>query len=82
MSRIVEMTFRPRLPERMLKSGYERMTPEAAWNAVRWWYVHTEPGYVFARGGRCRTARVARREIDAAHAQMKVEREHLPRPPR
>ena len=42
-------------------AGYQRINPRMAPDAVIWWYVREyEDGFVFARGGRCRTTREAR----------------------
>lgn len=57
--------------------GYERDGAQhiQIWDAVRWWYVHLEDGYTFARGGRARTAHDARDAI--RNARNEHERDAL-----
>lgn len=48
-------------------AGYVRLAgPRYAPDAVAWWYVGKLDGHRFARGGRVRTSRLARRAIDDA----------------
>jgi hypothetical protein len=57
------------------KTGYVRVllrTEDP--NAVAWWYVRDfRDGFVFARGGRCRTSKLARSLIYRATVQARVE---------
>ena len=59
-----------------LMQGYVRVAgDQMAEDAVQWWYWWTYPdGWAFARGGRVRTVREARRMHRAAHAEMQRER--------
>lgn len=59
--------------------GYERMVREPSPSAVRWWYFETEHDFVFARGGLCRTTRIARGLLRDARQQMPLERDALSR---
>lgn len=48
----------------MTTQGYQRIVPGFSPDAVAWWYVvEFEDGYVYARGGRCRTTRDARDQL-------------------
>lgn len=45
----------------MIKSGFQRIIPHQDPEAVAWWFVREfEDGFIYARGGRCRTTREAR----------------------
>lgn len=45
----------------MTAQGYVRLIAGRHPEAVSWWFVRTfDDGFVYARGGRCRTARQAR----------------------
>lgn len=56
-------------------AGYERLQITPHPEAVRWWYWETREGYVFARGGRVATSRLARRAIAQAQHESRRERE-------
>lgn len=66
----------------MIKSGYHRMTPHHADDAVSWWFFRTwKDGFAFGRGGRCRTSREARHLItDLYNASEHQHHEWLRRP--
>lgn len=59
-----------------MKQGYERIAgPREDLRAVAWWYVEDlGDDVVFARGGRVRTSRLARRAIEHARAEARAER--------
>lgn len=61
----------------MIECGYERiMGPEPHPEAVTWWFFRSwDDGFAFARGGRCATSRIARRQLDSLSDQS--EYEHL-----
>lgn len=51
----------------MTKSGYARLVPHHDEEAVTWWFYRDfDDGFAYARGGRLRSARQARKAIDAA----------------
>lgn len=57
-----------------MSQGYVRVTDDRMHpEAVQWWYWWQKEGWAFARGGRCRTIREARRLIREAHAEMQRE---------
>ena len=50
----------------MTNSGWVRLVPDFHPEAVTWWFYRCfDDGFCFARGGRVRSAREARRSIDA-----------------
>jgi hypothetical protein len=58
----------------MMMQGYKRLTPFSKPDAVIWWFVREyEDGFVFARGGRVRTNRLARSELMAAYGESQRE---------
>ena len=59
-----------------IESGYRRVLPNPDPCAVAWWFVRRErDGRIFARGGRCRTSKLARSLIRVAkiHARKELE---------
>lgn len=62
--------------------GYKRLTPYESDDAVAWWYIHMfNDGYVFARGGRVATNRLARKAIrDASDHAARDHRSFTERP--
>lgn len=58
-----------------MSQGYVRVTDDRMHpDAVQWWFWWQKEGWAFARGGRCRTIREARKMIRAAYGEM--QREH------
>lgn len=67
------------LADRKIEQGHRRVLPHADPCAVAWWFVHREDGFVFARGGRCRTSKLARSLIHRAAIQAREEFQAIPR---
>lgn len=61
----------------MTDIGYTRVRDNRMWvDAVQWWYFwEYDDGWAFARGGRCRTLREARRLIRNCHGERQRERQ-------
>lgn len=65
-------------PDETETSGYQRIVRQEDPNAVSWWFVVREKnGRVFARGGRCRTSKLARSLIYTARSAARRERQEL-----
>lgn len=63
----------------MISSGHVRLgTQMYSEVAVQWWYFRDfEDGWAFARGGRCRTTREARKLISDCHHECVRERHYF-----
>lgn len=62
----------------MTESGWVRLVPYYQPEAVAWWFFKRyDDGFCFARGGRVRSARVARKAIKAAWEESGRDRQHF-----
>ena len=61
----------------MTESGWVRLVPYYQPEAVAWWFFKRfDDGFCFARGGRVRSARQARKAIRQAHLEVSRDRQH------